>query len=147
MKISAPAVGVLTVAALSLSACGDSSTSAGELTVTASDSACKISSTTLDAGPTTFKVTNTGSRSTEFYVYADGDRIMGEVENIGPGLSRNLVVDLPKGTYEGTCKPGMVGDGIRETLTVTGEATKQLSDSEELEGRRRQLCPLRQVAV
>ncbi len=131
-RLPFPALSLVTVAALSLSACGDSSTSAGDLTVTASDSACKISSTTLDAGPTTFKVTNTGSKSTEFYVYADGDRIMGEVENIGPGLSRNLVVDLPKGTYEGACKPGMVGDGIRETLTVTGEAAKKLSDSEEL---------------
>ena len=57
---------------------------------------------------------------------------MGEVENIGPGLSRDLVVDLPKGTYEGACKPGMVGDGIRETLTVTGEPAKKLSDSQEL---------------
>ena len=50
---------------------------------------------------------------------------MGEVENIGPGLSRNLVVDLPKGTYEGACKPGMVGDGIRQTLTVTGEPRQE----------------------
>jgi iron uptake system component EfeO len=57
---------------------------------------------------------------------------MGEVENIGPGLSRNLVVDLEKGTYEGACKPGMVGDGIRQKLTVTGEAAKKLSDSAEL---------------
>ncbi len=68
---------------------------------------------------------------------------MGEVENIGPGLSRNLVVDLPKGTYEGACKPGMVGDGIRETLTVTGEAAKKLSDSAGAHGRCRQLRALR----
>jgi iron uptake system component EfeO len=125
-------LGVMTIAALSLTACADDSTASGDLTVDASDSSCKVSVTKLDAGPSTFKVTNKGSKVTEFYVYADGDRIMGEVENIGPGLSRNLVVDLPKGKYEGACKPGMVGDGIRQTLTVSGEAAKKLSDSQEL---------------
>ena len=60
---------------------------------------------------------------TEFYVYAEGDRVMGEVENIGPGLSRQLIVLLPEpGTYQTACKPGMVGDGIRADFTVTGEA-------------------------
>ncbi|MDR7087704.1 iron uptake system component EfeO [Aeromicrobium panaciterrae] len=131
-RFSFPAVGVLTLAALTLSACASDGTASGALTVKASDSSCNISSSKLEAGPSTFKVTNGGSKVTEFYVYAEGDRIMGEVENIGPGLSRDLVVDLPKGTYEGACKPGMIGDGIRETLTVSGEAAKKLSDSEEL---------------
>jgi iron uptake system component EfeO len=126
------ALGVVTIAALSLSACAEDTKASGDLTVDASDSSCKVSTTDLKAGPSTFKVTNKGSKVTEFYVYAEGDRIMGEVENIGPGLSRNLVVDLPKGTYEGACKPGMVGDGIRQTLNVTGQAATKLSDSEEL---------------
>lgn len=125
-------VGALSVLALGLTGCASDTASKGDLTVKASDSDCKISATKLDAGPSTFKVTNDGSKVTEFYVYAEGDRIMGEVENIGPGLSRNLVVDLTKGTYEGACKPGMVGDGIRETLTVTGKSARSLSDSEEL---------------
>ena len=126
-------IGVLTIAALSLTACADDpKSSSGGLTVEATDSKCSVSQTDLKAGPSTFKVTNKGSKVTEFYVYADGDRIMGEVENVGPGLTRNLVVDLPKGTYEGACKPGMVGDGIRQKLTVTGEAAQQLSDSQEL---------------
>ena len=125
-------VGALSVLALGLTGCAAETASKGNLAVKATDSDCKISATKLDAGPSTFKVTNNGSKVTEFYVYAEGDRIMGEVENIGPGLSRNLVVDLTKGTYEGACKPGMVGDGIRETLTVTGKSAKSLSDSEEL---------------
>ncbi|MGA9100701.1 iron uptake system protein EfeO [Aeromicrobium sp.] len=124
--------GVLSLALVGLTACAEESASGGALTVDAGDSSCKVSATKLDAGPLTFKVTNNGSKVTEFYVYAEGDRIMGEVENIGPGLSRDLVVDLPKGTYEGACKPGMVGDGVRETLTVTGEPAKKLSDSQEL---------------
>src|SRR5215217_7410859 len=125
-------IAVMSIAALSLTACADDPKSSGGLTVEATDSACKISQTDLKAGASTFKVTNKGSKVTEFYVYADGDRIMGEVENIGPGLSRNLVVDLPKGTYEGACKPGMVGDGIRQKITVTGQAAKKLSDSDQL---------------
>lgn len=135
MKSCLATAAVLTSAALVLGACASDpseSSASGALTVKASDSACDVSVTDLEAGPSTFTITNEGSKVTEFYVYADGDRIMGEVENVGPGLTRNLVVDLPKGTYEGACKPGMVGDGIRQTLTVTGEAAKPLSDSEEL---------------
>jgi len=132
MKNSRRLVGVLSVLALGLSGCASDPAAGGDITVDASDSTCKVSQTKLEAGPATFKVTNSGSKATEFYVYAEGDRIMGEVENIGPGLSRELVVDLGKGTYEGACKPGMIGDGIRQTITVSGEPEKTLSDSEEL---------------
>ncbi len=133
MKSALASLGVLALASLSLTACAeDNSSSSGPLTVAASDSECKVSRSDLKAGPSTFKVTNKGSKVTEFYVYAEGDRIMGEVENVGPGLSRNLIVDLPKGSYEGACKPGMIGDGIRQKLTVTGEPAKKLSDSAKL---------------
>ncbi|MET0446990.1 MAG: iron uptake system protein EfeO [Aeromicrobium sp.] len=137
MKKTIATLGMFTMAALSLAACASdpaesTGKASGDLTVNATDSDCTVSAAKLDAGPLTFKVTNQGSKVTEFYVYAEGDRIMGEVENVGPGLTRNLVVDLPKGTYEGACKPGMIGDGIRQTLTVSGEAAKPLSDSEEL---------------
>lgn len=135
MKSTLATLSVMSIAALSLAACASDpseSAASGDLTVAATDSKCTVSATDLKAGPSTFKITNKGSKVTEFYVYADGDRIMGEVENVGPGLSRNLVVDLPKGKYQGACKPGMIGDGIRQTLNVTGEAAKKLSDSEEL---------------
>jgi iron uptake system component EfeO len=132
MKSNRALIGALSVLALGLTGCASETASGGDVTVKATDGDCAISATKLDAGPATFKVTNEGSKVTEFYVYAEGDRIVGEVENVGPGLSRNLVVDLKKGTYEGACKPGMVGDGIRQKITVTGKATKALSDSEEL---------------
>lgn len=127
------ALAALLALPIALSACAEEPKAEdGKIAVAATDSSCKLSDADLDAGPTTFTVTNTGSKVTEFYVYAEGDRILGEVENVGPGLSRDLVVDLTKGTYEGACKPGMIGDGIREKITVTGEAAKPLSDSEEL---------------
>lgn len=132
MKSSSALVGALSALALGLTGCASETATGGDIIVKASDSDCAISATKLDAGPATFKVTNTGSKVTEFYVYAGGDRIVGEVENIGPGLSRNLVIDLTRGTYAGACKPGMIGDGIRQSITVTGQAAKSLSDSEEL---------------
>ena len=105
----------------------------GSIEVTASDDTCELSDTDLDAGLHTFEVTNDGSQVTEFYVYAEGDRIMQEVENIGPGLTSELRVELPAGEYEGACKPGMIGDGIRTSISVTGEAAAALSDQQELQ--------------
>jgi iron uptake system component EfeO len=128
------------LAALTTAACGGTSTdtgaAAGEeaadtITVAATDDACDVATGELAAGTHQFQVTNSGDQVTEFYVYAEGDRVMGEVENIAPGLTRELLVELPAGDYETACKPGMVGDGIRSGLTVTGEAA-QLSEDETL---------------
>ena len=47
-----------------------------------------------------------------------------------PGLSRELHVELPAGTYETACKPGMIGKGIRGALTVTGSAAPLTDDAE-----------------
>ncbi|OBF25946.1 peptidase M75 [Mycobacterium sp. ACS1612] len=96
-----------------------------EITVTASDTACELSGTEASTGPSTFVVTNNGNKVTEFYVYGEGERVMGEVENISPGLQRKLIVQLAEpGTYQTACKPGMVGDGIRADFKVTGDAVK-----------------------
>jgi iron uptake system component EfeO len=88
--------------------------------VTATDTKCTPAKTDFSAGKTTFAVTNKGSKVTELYVYAPGDVIAGEVENVGPGAARKLGVDLKAGTYELACKPGMTGRGIRVPITVTG---------------------------
>jgi len=96
-----------------------------ELTVTATDTTCELSATQGPTGAHTFQITNNGNKVTEFYVYGAGERVMGEVENISPGLSRTLVVQLTEpGTYQTACKPGMVGDGIRADFTVTGPAVQ-----------------------
>ncbi|MDT8911382.1 iron uptake system protein EfeO [Amycolatopsis sp. PS_44_ISF1] len=116
-------------ALVALSAC-DSTDSAsgtgGPIKVEASDATCAVATSTADAGNVTFEITNKGSKVTEFYLYAEGDRIMGEVENIAPGLNRRLIVEVPDaGKYQTACKPGMVGNGIRGDFTVTGGAAKQ----------------------
>ncbi|MCG5437814.1 iron uptake system protein EfeO [Micromonospora foliorum] len=126
------AAGVLATAGLA--ACsdsdkGDPAASGGPIVVKASDTACEVGSTDLGAGTATFKITNSGAKVTEFYVYADGDRVMGEVENIAPGLSRELHVELPAGTYQTACKPGMSGKGIRGALKVSGSAQPLTADA------------------
>ncbi len=102
----------------------------GPITVQAADTSCAVSAGEAPAGTLTFTVTNGGSKVTEFYLYGTGDRILGEVENIGPGLTRQLIVEVPDGgTYTTACKPGMVGDGIRAPFTVTGAAARSIDGS------------------
>ena len=103
----------------------------GPISVTATDTSCELSSTTAGAGQVSFSVVNNGAKVTEFYVYGVGDRIVAEVENIGPGITRQLNVEIPQGgTYTTACKPGMIGDGIRAPFTVTGTvASSQSSDA------------------
>ena len=114
------------VPALALTGCAadDTAGATGDaITVNATDTTCTVSRTTAPAGQVEFTVTNAGSKVNEFYIYAEGDRIVGEVENISPGLTRTFHVDLSDpGTYQTACKPGMVGDGIRADFTVTGSA-------------------------
>ncbi|MFJ1760448.1 iron uptake system protein EfeO [Amycolatopsis sp. NPDC088138] len=98
----------------------------GPIKVEASDTACNVSVNTAAAGNVTFEITNKGSKVTEFYLYAEGDRILGEVENIAPGLNRRLIVEASDaGKYQTACKPGMAGNGIRGDFTITGGAPKQ----------------------
>lgn len=107
------------------SAGGDGGQKAAQITVDASDTECKLSGTTATTGPSTFVVTNNGNKVTEFYVYGEGERVMGEVENISPGLKRQLIVQLTQpGTYQTSCRPGMVGEGIRGNFEVTGDAVQ-----------------------
>jgi iron uptake system component EfeO len=121
-------VAVAVLFPLALVACGNSSppASGGSIAVEAKDDACKVARSSADAGTLTFEVTNKGSRVTEFYLYAEGDRIMGEVENIAPGVTRRLITEVADGgKYQTACKPGMQGDGIRGEFTVNGKAAKQ----------------------
>ncbi|MEU4714174.1 iron uptake system protein EfeO [Micromonospora purpureochromogenes] len=126
------AAGVLAVTGVTACSDGkeqDGAKGANAVKVKASDTTCEVDVTALDAGQATFTITNSGSKVNEFYVYAAGDRVMGEVENIAPGLSRELRVELPAGTYETACKPGMSGRGIRGALKVSGTAPTVAPDA------------------
>lgn len=133
---------LLSVGAIALTGCtpnsannasgGSGGTADGSISVTSTDTECKLSATEVKAGKVTFKVKNEGAKVTEFYVLgSDGLRIISEVENIGPNLSRDLTVELPEGSYKTACKPGMVGDGIKGDLKVVKNESAQPISADE----------------
>ncbi|WP_346845139.1 iron uptake system protein EfeO [uncultured Rothia sp.] len=138
MKKSLFTTGIsLTLLLLTLTGCtpnhqGDAD---GTIKVSSTADTCEVSATEAKAGKITFSVTNDGQEVTEFYVLAeDGLRILSEVENIGPGITRDLTVELSEGKYKTSCKPGMVGDGIVGDFSVTSnpDATTVSKDEQAL---------------
>ena len=102
--------------------CTSKDTTSGAITVNSTEDSCELGNDSATTGDVSFNVTNNGSKVTEFYVYANNNRVLGEVENIGPGLSGKLTVEIvDPGTYTVACKPGMVGTGIRKQVQVTGD--------------------------
>jgi iron uptake system component EfeO len=120
-----------------LAGCTSTATTAGDagsIAVTSTDDACDVAVAEAPSGVLQFSVTNSGSQVTEFYLLAeDGLQVLGEVENIGPGLSRDLVLQAAPGTYTVACKPGMTGDGIRSMFTVTDSGVDTTPTGEDAE--------------
>lgn len=118
---AARAVPAAAVLVLALAACSAAAPEGSpRVGVSAGDGTCALSTTAVPAGVVTFAVANTGSAVAEFYVYAaDGTTILSEVENVGPGVSRDLVVELAEGTVVTACKPGDGVEGVRTDITVT----------------------------
>ncbi|OZC87187.1 peptidase M75 [Rhodococcus sp. 06-412-2C] len=133
MRRSTIALAAVAVLPIALAGCTEKSSNeaeSGDIAVTATDSSCDVSASEGTTGNSTFQITNNGSKVTEFYVYGAGDRVMGEVENIGPGLTRQLIVALPDpGTYQTACKAGMVGDGIRADYVVSGDSVRTADEN------------------
>jgi len=137
--VKIPTIAAACALALPLAACSlteDNNTAKGDsssVSVKSSNSACELSASTAKSGRLQFEIQNTGSKVTEFYLYgANGKSIVGEVENIGPGLTRDLVITAQPGTYVAACKPGMTGSGIRSKFTVTGSKVEEQTSSKAL---------------
>ncbi|MGW2544839.1 iron uptake system protein EfeO [Kitasatospora sp. NPDC001574] len=121
----------LAVATAALAGCSqkkDDKAGSDAVKVNATDTACEVSKTTFPAGHIVLDIANKGSKTTEVYVYAAGDKIVTERENIGPGTKATVNAEIKAGSYEIACKPGMVGDGIRQKITVTGEGSAAAVD-------------------
>lgn len=120
---------VVLAATVLLAGCTDNNAATntnGAIAVTSTETTCELSATTAPGGTLKFNVKNEGNTVTEFYLLAeDRLRIVGEVENIGPGLTRDLVVIAPEGSYYTACKPGMVGDGIQAAFAVSAAPAGQ----------------------
>ncbi len=75
------------------------------------------------AGPITFKVTNDGASNVSEFEVVNGGRILGEVENIAPGLTRSFTVTLKAGSYTTQCPGGDVRDEAK--LVVRGASASK----------------------
>ena len=100
--------------------------------VQAKEDSCQVAADSVESGTSTFSITNSGERVTEFYVLADdGLRVIAERENIAPGSTTDLTVQLEPGSYFTACKPGLRGANVGQSeFTVTGEPI-QYNESDE----------------
>lgn len=124
---------ILASLALTLPLAGCVENSSGDsIDVQAKEDVCTVATNSVESGTSTFSITNSGERVTEFYVLADdGLRVIAERENITPGSTADLTVQLEPGSYFTACKPGLRGPNVGQAeFTVTGEPI-QYSESDE----------------
>ena len=117
--VPAVRVGVV-AAALVATLAGCSSNEAGQsIAVTGTDTECTPATSTVSAGPVELRFDNKGTKVNELYVLRPDGSVVTEKEDVAPGVSARVTVELPAGSYMIQCKPGMTGDGIKAPLTVT----------------------------
>jgi iron uptake system component EfeO len=109
------------VVAVGLAATAGAKTS--ETKVDINDDGCPAK-VTVEAGPNHFKVTNSGSGDVSEFEILSGDRILGEVENVAPGLNKEFSLTLKAGKDATAC-PG--GSRDKGRLVVKGSANTKLS--------------------
>jgi iron uptake system component EfeO len=86
------------------------------VSIRVTNAGCIPDPSSIAAGPVTFSIENDGAdRVTEVEIIQD-NRILGEKENLAPGMSATLTLELAAGSYTVAC-PGAATD--KSTLTVT----------------------------
>ncbi len=93
----------------------------GTVTVVSTGDGCEVSATTAPSGTLSFSVRNDGEEATGFALLAeDRLRVVGEVEDLGPGLTRDLVLTAAPGTYWTACTSATTGGVVRAPFAVSG---------------------------
>jgi len=123
------AAAALTLVAAGVAALAPSAGAAKSSTVkvTIDDDGCPAK-LTATAGPNTFKVSNHGSSGdvSEFEILS-GNHIIGEVENVAPGLNGSFSLTIKPGTYTTHCTGGTKRPEGK--LVVKGSAATRLSEA------------------
>lgn len=117
--------------ATALSACGSSEEApegARKMAFKLTDTGCEPHDTKAPAGPIAFEIENAGTSKVTELEIMDGDKVLGEEENITEGLNGGFSLTLGAGEYTIYCPGGEVEEG---TLTVTG--AKHVSGESEAE--------------
>ncbi len=91
---------------------------------------CVLDSTSAKAGPITFSVTNKTAASISELELLSNDRILGEKENLAPGLPTvSFTLTLDGGTYQIYC-PGASAE--MQDFKVTGKAAKAAGSTQDI---------------
>jgi uncharacterized cupredoxin-like copper-binding protein len=128
---------LLLALALPLAVACTSTDSESDVTVSLRDDAVTAIPATADAGSITFEGKNEGTQTHELEVFSgdvdpstlevenneavtDGLTLVDEAEDITPGSSKTVTVDLEPGAYLLMCNlPGHFANGMVTTLTVS----------------------------
>jgi iron uptake system component EfeO len=115
---------LLAIAALVVAGCAEKSTErpragAAKVAIELTDDGCKPSPAQVAAGPVTFEVKNTGAGKVTEAELLRGTTIMGEKENLSPGLSGTFSLNLGGGKYQIYCPNAKTE---KSDFTVTGSA-------------------------
>ncbi len=132
---------IAVVIATGVVACGgsDSGSSGGSsaagkkqtVTVTITSKSCSPDVATIPSGPTTFKVVDKDAGDVTEAELVDGDTILGEKENLTPGLSGTFSLNVKAGKYQLYC-PGADTEKTDFTVTQTAAATAAATRSAEV---------------
>ena len=121
-------VAALSSAVLVAGLAGSAAAKSNTVKVDINDDGCPAK-LTIKAGPTTFKVTNSGSGDVSEFEILKGDSIVGEVENVAPGLNKQFSLTLKAGTYNTLCPGGsehskgkLIVKGATAKLSAAGQA-------------------------
>jgi len=120
------AVGVVALVAAVAAGCGSSGggsasgQEARRVAISLSDEGCSPASLKLPAGAATFEVSNAGGARVTEWEILDGQRILGEVENVAPGTSKSFSLTLKPGTYRALCPNGKSNQGGSIVVTASG---------------------------
>jgi len=120
------------ILATSVAACADKSSSAGSVipgaatvTITMTDDGCTPSPATANAGPINFQVKNAGATKVTEAELLREETIMGEKENLTPGLSGSFSLKLDAGKYQVYCPNAKTE---KTDFTVSGTAASASTD-------------------
>ena len=135
---------LLTLAALVAIAAGCTSTGGeGDVEVSLQDDAVTLTPATAEAGSVTFAATNDGSVTHEIEVFSgdvdpstlpiednvastEGLTLIDEIEDITPGSSADLTIDLDAGAYVVMCNlPGHFAEGMYSSLEVASNGSAE----------------------
>ncbi|MES2170677.1 MAG: iron uptake system protein EfeO [Actinomycetota bacterium] len=122
LSVAAIAAATFALAGCASGTTGGTGSTASQVAITltgGSQDTCELSTTTAKAGPVTFTVTNKTSTAITEVELLSGGRILGEKENLAPGLSPvSFTVTLGGGDYQVYC-PGAAKE--QQTLVVSGQ--------------------------